>query len=428
MDLTLVVALVLLGLLVGVAGAWLAQHSRPESTPSPTPELLDAVRAASAQGVAIQGAQLNEQLVMLAEAKYGALHERTDTVLQGHSRQVDDGLRSLGDRLAKLEQERQAATVELGSMVRSLSEANEATRSAAAGVANALRNNQTRGVWGEVQLRRVLELAGMERNVSFIEQQQFEGPDGRGRPDVVVPLANGRCVVIDSKVPLDRYLDAANTEDADRQAELLRSHARAVGSHVAALASRDYASKVDGAIDLILLFLPADPFLAAALDADPSLLESAARRNVHLVTPSSLLPVLRGIALGWRERRADEQAAEIHRLGVELHERFVAFANHYAKVGAQLDKAVRSYNDSVGSFETRAAVSVRRMAELGVDSTRELRVVEPINISARRLATAEAPEGADALGQPSEADELLLTHPEATIDRHALAVVGFDPP
>ncbi len=216
-------------------------------------------------------------------------------------------------------------------------------------------DNRVRGAWGEVQLRRALELAGLSRHVDFAEQSGITDGAASGRPDVVVHLPNGHDVVIDSKVPLDRYLQAVDATDPAAEHELQVEHAKAVARHAKDLAGRNYATLLESSIDLVLMFLPGESFLAAALDADPTLFESAAAKGVYLVTPSSLVPLLRGIALGWRERQAEQAAAEIHQLGIELHDRIGLFAEHYTKVGKQLDRTVAAYNTSMGSFETRLA-------------------------------------------------------------------------
>ncbi len=358
--------------------------------------IIRAVREASTDALATQG----QQLVQLAEAKYGTLQQHTDTVLQGHGRSVEEGLHQLAERLAGLERERSNSTTQLQTLVQELGRATEATRSETARLASALTDNRVRGMWGEVQLRRSLELAGLTRHVDFLEQHHVADRDGAGRPDVVVALPHGHCVVIDAKVPLDAYLRAADADDPEVERGFQRSHAAAVEGHVAALSGRDYTSKVDGSVDLVLMFLPGDAFLAAALDADPTLFERSATKGVHLVTPTSLVPVLRGISLGWREHRAERTAAEIHLLGVELHDRLALFAERFAKVGSQLERTVDAYNASVGSLEHRVAPSARRLAELGAASSRQVPEVDELECGPRRLhlLTAESPEPTAELG------------------------------
>ena len=257
--------------------ALLREHiARVEAAAATDDQMLDAFRSLSQEALAAQSAQL----VQLAEAKYGALHQTTDSVLAGHSKAVGDGLRALSERLVALERERNDATSALRAIVGDLSVAHRATQAETSKLAAAMRDNRVRGAWGEVQLRRVLEMAGLDRHADFIEQRGVTDGESRSRPDVVVPLPNGRCVVIDAKVPLDRYLDAANAGDPAIERRLQAEHAKAVAGHVTALAQRDYAAKVDGSVDMVLLFLPGEPFLAAALDADPTLFEAAAAKGV----------------------------------------------------------------------------------------------------------------------------------------------------
>lgn len=361
------------------------QLARTEGATATDEQMLAAFRSVSQEALAAQSAQL----VQLAEAKYGALQQTTDTALAGHHQAVDNGLRALAERLAGLERERSEATSSLRAVVAELSEAHRATQAEAGKLAAAMRDNRVRGVWGEVQLRRALELAGLDRHVDFVEQRGVGDSSGRGRPDVIVPLPDGHTVVIDAKAPLDRYLEAANATDPDEERRLQAEHARAVAQHVHALAQRDYVAKVEGSVDMVLLFLPGEPFLAAALDADPTLFESAAAKGVHLVTPASLVPLLRGIALGWREHRAERAAAEIQQLGIELYDRIAIFAEHFQAVGTQLDRTVNSFNRAVGSLDARVVSTARKLADHGAGSLRPLAEPAEVSVAARPLRVLE---------------------------------------
>jgi len=437
------IALLLIGLLLGsCVGIWLAAQARTslaaaaeaaaqrearhneretrlrehiaslEAAAFTDSQMLDAFRSVSQEALAGQSAQL----VQVAEAKYGALHHSTDVVLTGHTRAVGEGLASLADRLAALEKERNDSTSALRAVVGELTAANVATRDEAAKLSAAMRDNRVRGVWGEVQLRRVLEMAGLDRHADFAEQRGVSDATSRSRPDVVVPLPNGRCVVIDAKVPLDRYLDAVNAADPDVERRFQVEHAKAVAGHVAALASRDYVAKVDGSVDMVLLFLPGEPFLSAALDADPALFESAAGKGVHLVTPSSLVPVLRGIALGWREHQAEQAAAEIQQLGIELYERIAVFAEHFAAVGSQLDRTVAAFNKSVGSLDARVVTTARKLSEHGAGSTRAVPDVVELSVVARPLHVLDVADADPEVSPPPGLQET-----SGSDDRHPLA-------
>ena len=374
--------------------------ARAQSSLATDQQMLDSFRAVSADALAAQ----SQQLLQLAETRYGALQQNTDTVLSTHSQVVGDGLAQLAERLATLERERNSSSVELRTMVGELTRATQATRTEAARLASAMSDNRVRGAWGEVQLRRALELAGLVRHMDFAEQGGVTDGEAAGRPDVVVHLPNGHDVVIDSKVPLDRYLEAVDASDPAAERALQVEHARSVAGHAKALAGRDYATMLDASIDLVLMFLPGESFLSAAMDADPTLFESCAARGVYLVTPSSLVPLLRGIALGWRERQAEQASAEIHQLGMELHERISVFAEHYSKVGTQLDRTVRAFNTSMGSFETRLVSTARKLSERGAGSSRELSPPTQIESRPRQLHTLSTTPVDDLSGAAAAVD------------------------
>lgn len=363
MEAVILVVLVAVLISVGVVIVLMLRSSQTVVDPD---QQLAAFSHVSQQALAGQ----SQQLLQLAETRYGSLSQQTEAMLGSHNARVGEALDALGQRLASLERERSEATTSLTAMVRELAAANHATRDETAQLRAALRDSRVRGAWGEVQLRRVLELSGLQRHVDFVEQATTSTDGGLLRPDAVVHLPNDRTVVIDAKVPLDRFLEAAASDDPAAQRALLEAHARALSGHVHQLSQRRYSDHVAGAVDMVVLFVPGEPFLSAALDADPALFESAAAKGVVLTSPSSLLPLLRGIAVGWRERYADEQAAEIQRLGTELHERIGVFLDAYATVGARINAAADAYNKSLGSAESRLAVTARKLAEAGAGSRR----------------------------------------------------------
>ena len=241
----------------------------------------------------------------------------------------------------------------------------------------------------------------MLEHVDFVEQAVVAGVDQGGRPDVIVRLPNGRAIVIDAKAPLDRFLLAAEEDDPDRRRAHLDAHGKAVHDHATALSKRRYDDVVDGAIDLVVMFIPGEAFLSAAFEARPTLLEEGLGQRIVVASPTSLMGLLRAVALGWREQRVAEQAEQIALLGHELHERIAMFAEHLGKVGGALDRAVSSYNAAVGSFESRVLVSARRFEDLGAASTRVLPEPPPVDIAAREVAHATvtravaAPTGSD---------------------------------
>ena len=288
-------------------------------------------------------------------------------------RRVADLVASVADTLAALstavqaaEQARLTSTAALSEQLRASAAASEAVRSETGRLASALRRSEVRGRWGEMQLRRVVEAAGLLAHVHFDEQVHTSTDDGVLRPDMVVHLAGGRHVVVDAKVALDAYLDAVTADDPEAQALALRRHAATVSAHVDRLAAKDYPAAVEGAADFVVMFLPLEPLLSAALDADPGLLDRAFARQVVLATPTTLGALLRTVALGWRQEDVAAHARELHDMGRELHTRLATLGGHLARLGSSLDTAVHRYNEAVGSLESRVLVSARRFTALGV--------------------------------------------------------------
>lgn len=346
------------------------QLARAQSAGGTDEHLLQAFRAASAQTMAEQ----SDQLLRLAETRYQALERSSGAMWRAQGQTVVAKLHEYSERLAQLEQQRHEESAVLGAAVHDLRVANEQIRTEARGLAAAMKDNKVRGTWGEMQLRRVLEQSGMVAHADFTEQTGVADGDRSARPDVVVRLPNERCVVIDAKAPLDRYLEAVNCEDDDRRSQLVAAHAAAVAGHVTALSRRRYEELVDGAVDFVVMFLPGDAFLAAAFEARPGLLEEAAAQHVILASPATLLAFLRGVACGWQERQVAESAEAIAQLGRELHERVALFAEHFTAVGSALGKAVGSYNQALGSMERRLLVTARRFEDQGAGSRRSLPV------------------------------------------------------
>jgi DNA recombination protein RmuC len=266
-----------------------------------------------------------------------------------------------------------------------------------AGLKKALRQPQTRGQWGELQLRRCVEIAGMTEHVDFELQETLKTEDGRLRPDARFLLPEGRSFVADSKVPLDAFLDAQEAEvEADRLIQLER-HARQAREHIRALSSKDYQGqfKAGEMPDLVICFIPNEPALHAAFAADPTLFDYALERNVLVVSPTSLIGLLRTMELGWRQERMVTEAAEIAEAAGTLHGRFAKFLKDFDTVGKRLSSASDSYNSAVGSIESRLLPQLRRVEEMGVAAGKEIDSPEPIEIPIRAISAAELHE-ADA--------------------------------
>jgi DNA recombination protein RmuC len=296
---------------------------------------------------------------------------------------VREGLERLADQLKDLHHDRATWQGEFNAQVQGMRLTTESLRRETASLATALRKPQVRGRWGEMHLRRAVELAGMVDRCDFTEQHRLD--DGALRPDLVVHLAGGRHVVVDAKVPLDAFLDATAADvEAEREHHLAR-HARQLRAHVDGLASKAYWRSLAGTPEFVVLFVPAEAFLSAALEAEPHLLEHAAERQVVLATPTTLIALLRTVAQGWSHENLASQVAEVQRLGRELHERLGTMADHVAQVGRGLTTAVRAYNQAVGSLESRVLVSARRFEELGVVGS-ALPEVPQVELAPRDLA------------------------------------------
>lgn len=312
-----------------------------------------------------------------------------DSVAAGLVEQAEvmQGLDRLSDQMHHLDRERASWQGQFRQQVESL-------RRETASLSTALRKPQVRGRWGELHLRRAVELAGLVDRCDFSEQVQLD--DGRLRPDLVVHLAGGKQLVVDAKVPLDAHLDAAAAEDATTRETHLARHARQLRTHVDQLSSKAYWRALPETPEFVVLFVPAESFLAAALESDPALIEYAAERRVVLATPTTLIALLRTVAHGWSHEALAEQAREIHRLGRDLHQRLATLTGHLDGVGRSLNAAVTRYNQAVGSLDSRVLVAARRFEELGVTDD-ELSTPRPVELRAveRLAAVAEAVAHAD---------------------------------
>ncbi len=300
--------------------------------------------------------------------------------------EVMQGLDRLQDTMRDLDHNRVAWQSQFNEQVTGIRLTTDTLRRETRSLSTALRKPQVRGRWGELHLRRAVELAGLVDRCDFAEQVQLE--DGARRPDLVVNLVGGRQVVVDAKVPLDAYLDATSTDDEEEQAAHLRRHVGQLRSHIDGLSSKQYWRSLSETPEFVVLFVPAESFLAAALETDGSLIEYAASRQVVLASPTTLIALLRTVAHGWSHEALADQAREIHRLGRDLHDRLGTMAGHLDLVGRSLNSAVTNYNQTVGSLESRVLVSARRFQDLSV-TDEELPAPRQVEASARSLGTVE---------------------------------------
>ena len=304
-------------------------------------------------------------------------------------------LEKVGETLAAVESKRQEERGQLSTHLTSLAEGQKGLEVETRRLVQALRAPQVRGRWGEIQLRRVVELAGMEEHCDFEVQQTFAADAALLRPDLIVTLPGGRSVVVDAKAPLLAYLEAVEATEPDAREARLREHAAQVRAHVTKLAGKGYWEHVPESADFVVLFLPGEAFFSAALQHDPGLLEYGVERKVFLAGPVTLLALLRTAAYGWTQEKLAEHAQEISGLGKDLYERLCTMFEHLDELRRRLDSAVQAHNAAIGSLESRVLPAARRFKELGVTSGKDLLEPGPVDHQPRRLQAPEAspPQG-----------------------------------
>lgn len=311
--------------------------------------------------------QLAEQHLSRQRADGAAELDARATAVAGLISPVADVLQQVQERMQRLEVSRAEADTAVLAQVEALSSAQRELRAETANLVTALRAPAVRGRWGELQLRRVVEVAGMVRHCDFDEQVRAVGPDGAGvRPDLVVRLAGGKSVVVDAKVPLQAFLKASEAVDEPARRRDLADHARQVRAHVDALAGKNYQQAFDPTPDLVVLFVPGDAILSSAAESDAGLFEHAAERRVLLAGPTTLIGLLQAIAHGWRQEAVAEHARQVCDLGRELHRRLGTLGEHLDKTGRSLDRAVEAYNSTIGSLEGRVLVTARKLADIEI--------------------------------------------------------------
>jgi DNA recombination protein RmuC len=301
-------------------------------------------------------------------------------------------------RLAEIEQSRARSHNDISQQLGSVAEAHRQLSTTTAQLLGALSNPGTRGRWGEIGLERVLELSGMTAGIHYEPQFSFSGEEGRGRPDVRVNLPGGKCVIIDSKYPGKHFFEALECQDAGRREGLFKQYAQAVRSHAMNLRSRDYWRRIEGSPEFVVMYLSGEAMVYAAAQVDPSLLEDMFRERVIIATPTTLMALLKAVAHGWQATEVAKGIEEVKAIGAQIVERAATWADHFNRLGRSLDAATQSYNQAVGSLETRLLVSARRMRELGV-STQEIADLQPVDTAARQLSartTLFEPETADS--------------------------------
>jgi len=339
-----------------------------------------------------------ERLTRQQQEASHALQER-ETAIESLVRPIKEALAKTEQQIQAIERDRIDSFASIKTQIDVLATGQNVLSRETRNLVTALRRPQVRGQWGEMTLRRLVELSGMTAHVDFSEQQHQATDTGAIRPDMIVHLPAQRDIIVDVKTPLDAYLSAVEAPDDEQRGIQLKRHAQIVGARVRELSSKQYWAQFAGSADFVVLFLPGDQFLSAALQENPRLMDEAMGSNVMLATPSSLVALLKVVSSGWRQTALAENAAEIRRLGEELYKRLAVFGEHLGRLGKSLGASVDSFNRAIGSLEQQVLPSARRFPELGLRVSREIEAIEPIGNLAR------TPRGAALERDDSFSDE-----------------------
>jgi DNA recombination protein RmuC len=388
----------LIGLLVGAAGVWLLVRDRLEAGQAAEAALGDAERELTAVRAELDVVQagFDEKMLAAVKAASADAYASTSTAflalagtkLEGSIAPLRQSLDKVEAQVQSLERSRQQA---YGALDQRLVTLSQTTGS----LATALRAPHVRGSWGEMQLKRIVELAGMLPYCDFVEQATAHTDDGRLRPDLVVRLPGGKQVVVDSKTPAQAYLDAAALQDDAARRAKLAEHARQVRDHIGKLSAKSYWQQFSPTPDYVVMFVPDEGFFRAAWESDRNLVETAVRARVHIASPTTLIALLQAIAYGWQQETAAEDARAVQELGRELYDRLAIVGTHFARVGSGLKTAVGAFNSAVGSIESRVLPTARKLDGY-VLTDKELPELEPVAEQPRALQAIELLPGDDA--------------------------------
>lgn len=343
--------------------------------------------------------QNNESFLALAVEKLGAAQQSSAQELAHRQeaiasmvKPVHESLSKVDEKIAELEKARGEAYGRLSAQVTSLADSQNLLRTETGNLVRALRSPAVRGRWGEMQLKRAVEMAGMLEHCDFGQQVTLTTDQGRLRPDMVVRLPAGRNIVVDAKVPLEAYLDAISAPSDEERAKRLRDHAQQVRNHVQKLAAKSYWEQLSGSPEFVILFLPGEAFFSAALEASPSLLEEGVGSKVLIATPTTLIALLQTVQVSWREERLAENAQKISDQGRQLHRTLTTLFDHWAKLGRAIGSVNDHFNKAVGSLDQRVIPAARKLEELGAGSAKEVVALEPIDVRPRLVGPDEVPD------------------------------------
>ncbi len=410
------VLLLVLGLLLGAACA--VAFARPNRR-----RMRDELASISVDVLARTGDSLAQRLTdqrrLEEERSSGEMAKRAEEI-KGLVQPVQEKLGRMESEIGRLERERRQAHGELAQMVRMLGDGVGSLRQETGNLVSALKRPSTRGSWGEIQLRNVVEMAGMVAHCDFLEQSTIQAEGGVLRPDMLVRLPGGKLIVVDSKVPLDAYLSALEASGEDERELHIARHAKQTREHILKLAAKGYQGQLDSTPEFVVMFVPSDGIYQAALAADPALIEYGVQQQILMATPTTLIGLLWAAHHGWREERIAESARDIAESARELHRRLGRFVEPLAKVGRQLDSAITAYNEAVGSFDHRVIPQVRRIEQAGASSDREVLPPPAVETTARtvtaRLASDTVEQTLDDAPQTLQPLELA---PDARISAAA---------
>jgi DNA recombination protein RmuC len=382
-----------------------AATERRESFKQAADELTEKFKALSRDALKDN----NQSFLELARSTLGQFQETAKGDLELRTQAIDqlvkplrESLEKVDGKIGEMEKTRAGAYSELREQVRALATSQSQLQSETGNLVKALRAPHVRGRWGEIQLRRVVEMAGMLQYCDFVEQETVATEDSRIRPDLIVRLPGNRTIVVDAKVPFDAFYESITATDDEIRSARLKDHARLVRTHIGNLSKKSYWETVQPTPEFVLLFLPGESFYSAALENDPKLIEDGVNQGVIIATPTTLIALLKAVSYGWRQEQMATNAQEVSKLGKDLYDRLRTFTNYFADIGRGLDRALESYNKGVGSLEARVLVTARKFKERGAIAGEEIESLEPIDKAARPLSLDEGGLFPDLLAAEAE--------------------------